>query len=247
MLKHSLIAVSGLTLALGVIATQSHATTTQPEASPVSEEGGIVSVYTVENNRKGQLIRRFVNKSPLAMSYDDGRQNQLSGVTESPKGYEVDTYFVAGQTGEYLFSAQIKFPPTIFFTDPNQWQGENPGWIECRYRFTLASETLFDMEVKSQEQGILARGCGFTKESFSAIHLEAGKHRLRQWIACSGDLDIKNPTMNFIYPAGCLLEGKSLDNPTQHTEDISLLVQVRRPQETEVDHFKPSELVYEKP
>ncbi len=247
MLKHSLIAVSGLTLALGVIATNSLSTTTQPEASPVYEEGGIVSVYTVENNRKGQLIRRFVNKSPLAMSYDDGRQNQLSGVTESPKGYEVDTYFVAGQTGEYLFSAWIKFPPTIFFTDPNQWQGENPGWIECRYRFTLASETLFDMEVKSQEQGILARGCGFTKESFSAIHLEAGKHRLRQWIACSGDLDIKNPTMKFIYPAGCLLAGESLDNPTQHTEDISLLVQVRRPQETEVDHFKPSELVYVKP
>ena len=63
MLKHSLIAISGLTLgALGVIATQSHSTTTQPEVSPVSEEGGIVSAYTVENNRKGQLIGRFVNK-----------------------------------------------------------------------------------------------------------------------------------------------------------------------------------------
>ena len=247
MLKHSLIAVSGLTLALGVIATQSHSTTTQPEVSPVYEEGGIVSVYTVENNRKGQLIGRFVNKSPLAMSYHDSQQNQLSGITEEPKGYEVDAYFVAERTGEYLFSARIQFPPTIFFTDPNQWQGEIPGWMECRYRFTLASETLFDMEVKSQERGILDRGCGFTKESFSAIHLEAGKHRLRQWIACSGNLDIKNPTMNFIYPAGCLLEGKSLDIPTHHTEDMSLLVQVRRPQETAVDHFKPSELVYVKP
>jgi len=54
MLKHSLIAISGLTLgALGVIATQSHSTTTQPEVSPVSEEGGMVSAYTVENNRIG--------------------------------------------------------------------------------------------------------------------------------------------------------------------------------------------------
>ena len=249
MLKHSLIAVSGLTLALGVIATQSHSTTTQPEVSPVYEEGGIVSVYTVENNRKGQLIGRFVNKEPLILSYSYEKDNPMKNenIPGEPVGYEVDGYFVAERAGEYAFRAYFLIRPTSFFTDPNQWQGENPGSLECRYRLTIASETLLDTEVNSRNRGLKDRGCGFAAQSVGAIHLEAGKHRLRQWFTCSGHWDTKNPATKFVYPAGCDGAGDSLEVPTYWMEDVGLYVAVRRPQETEMDSIKPSELVYEKP
>ncbi len=248
MLKHSLIAVSGLTLgALGVIATQSHSTTTQPEVSPVSEEGGIVSVYTVENNRKGQLIGRFVNKEPLTLSYRYEKDNPFKKIPGEPIGYEVDGYFVAKQAGEYAFRASFLIWPTSFFTDPNQWQGENPGSLECRYRLTIASETLLDTEVNSQNRGLKERGCGFATQSIGAIHLEAGKHRLRQWLTCSGHWDIKNPAMQFVSPAGCDDAGDPLYVPTHWMESVGLYVDVRRPQETAMDSIKSSEVVYDKP
>lgn len=250
MLKQIVIAGSCLTLgALGTLVSQSHSTTTTPAVSPIYEEGGMVSAYTLDNNRKGQLIGRFFSKKPLSQSYyynNNKKENPLIGMLEEPMGYEVDAYFLAEQAGEYAFTASLIFPPTAFFTDPTQWQGESQGEIKCRYRLTLASETLFDMEVNSQERGIRDRGCGFTKASFGAIRLEAGKHRLRQWFACSGHFDMKNPAMSFIYPPSCLFEGDSLDVPNPSTEGLSLLVQVRRPQEIELGHFKPSEFVYEK-
>ena len=248
MLKHSLIAISGLTLgALGVIAAQSHSTTTQPEVSPVSEEGGIVSAYTVENNRKGQLIGRFVNKKPLSLSYGVEKDNPIIYKVDEPIGYEVNGYFVAEQAGEYAFQANFLISPTSFFTDPNQWQGENPGSLECHYRLTIASETLLDTEVKSQNRGLKERGCGFAARSVGAIHLEAGKHRLRQWLTCSSHWDIKNPATKFVYPAGCEYAGVSLEVQTHPMEGLGLYVAVRRPQETEMETIKPSEVVYEKP
>ena len=248
MLKHSLIAVSGLTLgALGVIATQSHSTTTQPEVSPVYEEGGIVSAYTVENNRKGQLIGRFVSKDPLSLCYGERKDNPLIYKVDEPIGYEVDGYFVAKQAGEYAFGANFIISPTEFYTDPNQWQGEIPGSLECRYRLTIASETLLDTEVNSRNRGLKERGCGFTAQSVGAIHLEAGKHRLRQWFTCSGHWDIKNPATKFVYPAGCEYAGDFLEVPTYWMDGVALYVAVRRPQETEMDSINPSEVVYDKP
>ena len=247
MLKHSLIAVSGLTLALGVIATQSHSTTTQPEASPVYEEGGIVSVYTVEKNRKGQLIGRFVSKDPLSLSYSYKKDNPVKKIPGEPIGYEVDSYFIAERAGEYAFQAYFLIPPTSFFTDPNQWQGENPGSLECRYRLTIASETLLDTEINSQNRGLKDRGCGFAAQSVGALHLEAGKHRLRQWIACSSHWDIKNPGTQFVSPSGCEDAGDLLEISTYWMESLELHFYVLRPQETAMETIKPSELVYEKP
>ena len=247
MLKHSLIAVSGLTLALGVIATQSHSTTTQPEASPVYEEGGIISAYTVENNRKGQLINRVFSKEPLSLSFGSEKDKLFGNSIGEPIGYEVDAYFVAKQTGEYFFRTHFVIAPTALFTDPTQWQGENPGSMECRYRLTIASETLLDTEVNSQNRGIKERGCGFVTQNIGAIHLEAGKHRLRQWLTCSGHWDIKNPATNFVSPAGCADAGDPLYVPTHWMEGVGLYVDVRRPQETAMDSIKPSEVVYEKP
>ena len=247
MLKHSLIAVSGLTLgALGVIASQSHSTTTQPE-SPAYEEGGFVSAYTVENNRKGQLINRVFSKEPLSLSFGSEKDKLFGNSTGEPVGYEVDGYFVAKQTGEYFFRTHFVISPTALFTDPTQWQNEIPGSMECRYRLTIASETLVDTEVSSRNQGIKERGCGFATQSVGAIHLEAGKHRLRQWIACSSHWDIKNPAMKFVYPDGCEEAGEPLNVSTNPMERVLFFVDVRRPQETAMNILKPSEVVYEKP
>jgi len=246
LVKESFLAVSFLsTGVLVALAAQSNSATSKPEvAVPVYEEGSVVTAYALDHNRKGQAIGRFVMKDPewsmLRLSYEDG----VKEFREQPIGYEADAYFVAKEAGEYVFAAQINVPPTVLVTKDRERQ--SPGWMTCRYQLIVASQPVFDMEANSRETRDHDRACGFTKHGFGAIQLEAGMHRMRQWVACSGDWELKDPTTQFVYPAGCDSAGMELEADPNLIKDASVWLRVRHPQEDKLVMVTLAELVHEK-
>lgn len=252
MLKKIVFAASCISLGtLVALAPQSNSAMSKSETSkpvaPVYEEGSVVTAYALENlNRKGQPIGRFVVTHPVwslgALSLAD----EVQKFSDHPRGYEADAYFVAKTAGEYSFAAAVELPPTLLFTDPSHWQGEIPGWTECRYRLTVASETVIDLEADSRAQGTHDRACGLSQHGFGTIQLEAGMHRVRQWIACTGERDLKGPATQFVYPAGCPQEGMTLYLDSNPAKEASVKVRVRHPQENRLVDLTPAELVHEK-
>lgn len=252
LVKESFFAVFLLsTGVLVALAPQSNSATSKPEvsqsaAAPVYEEGSIVTAYALDHNRKGQAIGRFVAKSfvwPLSFLK---LRAELQDFGTQPLGYEADAYFVAKQAGEYTFAVELNLPPTVLFSNASEWQGEIPGWMECRYRLIVASEPVLDMEVNSRTQGTHDQACGGTKHGFGTIQLEAGRHRVRQWVACSGERDLKGPTTEFAYPAGCIKAGEKFDVDPDPVNEASVRIRVRHPQEDKLVMVTPAELVHEK-
>lgn len=246
LVKESFFAVSFLsTGVLVALAPQSNSATSKPEvAVPVYEEGSVVTAYAIDQNRKGQAIGRFMRKEPDLSMLGLSEVDELKDFREQSLGYEADAYFVAKEAGEYLFAAQINLPPTVLVTKDGERQA--PGWMTCRYQLIVASQPVFYMEASSRETRDHDRACGFAKHGFGAIQLEAGRHRMRQWVACSGERELKDPTTEFVYPAGCDYPGMEFDADPNPTKEVSVQLRVRHPQEDKPVLVKTAELVHEK-
>lgn len=172
------------------------------------------------------------------------RVDEVKEFREQPMGYEADAYFIAKEAGEYSFAAQINLPPTVLVTKDGERQA--PGWMTCRYQLIVASQPVLDMEANSRETRDHDRVCGFTKHGFGTIQLEAGRHRMRQWVACSGERELKDPTTPFVYPAGCDYPGMEFEADPNPTKEASVGLRVRHPQEDKLVLVTPAELVHEK-
>lgn len=225
-------------------------------ANPVQTDyraGSVVTVYQLlERDRngyqQGPAIGSFVNEAnPWSLGLHK-QQAELAFFQGKPLGYEADAYFMAKEAGNYSFAAEVELPPAVVFADPEHLKGGTSGWIECRYRLTVANENVIEMEASSKARGTREedRHCGLTQHGFGTIQLEAGLHKMRQWFACSGERQIKGPVMPYVYPAGCPNAGKRFSTDNFPGDEARVTVRVRHPQDNAPVLVKTTELVHEK-
>ena len=273
MFKKSLIA---LTLSIPVVAiAQSAATPPQPAApvqpaapapqataqpavpvqpaQPVYRVGSVVTVYQLQEQsrrayQQGQPIGSFDNElNPWSLGQHK-QQPGLSFFLDKPLGYEADAYFVAKSAGSYSFAAQVDLPPSTIFADPEHLKKGNRGWINCRYRLTVAGETVIDIEVNTDARGTRKEDeiCGLTQHGFGTLQLQEGMHRVRQWFACAGERRLRTPMTQTAYPAGCPLAGRRIPVDTFPGDDGRVTLRVRHPDDNAPILVKTNELVHEK-
>ena len=273
MLKHSLIAVLTLSAPLVSVAQSTQPTqpaapapqaTAQPAApvqpaapaqpaQPVYRVGSVVTVYQLQEQsrrgyQQGQPIGSFVNETnPWSLSQHK-QQPGLSFFLDKPLGYEADAYFVAKSAGSYSFAAQVDLPPSTIFADPEHLKKGNRGWINCRYRLTVAGETVIDIEVNTDARGTRKEDeiCGLTQHGFGTLQLQEGMHRVRQWFACAGERRLRTPMTQTAYPAGCPLAGRRIPVDTFPGDDGRVTLRVRHPDDNAPILVKTNELVHEK-
>jgi len=268
MLKHSLIAVLTLSAPLVSVAQSTQpvqpaapaqqATAPQPTqpaapAQPVYRVGSVVTVYQLQEQsrrayQQGQPIGSFVNElNPWSL----GQHKQQPGLAfflDKPLGYEADAYFVAKSAGSYSFASQVDLPPSTIFADPEHLKKSHRGWINCRYRLTVAGETVIDMEVNTDARGTRKEEeiCGLTQHGFGTVQLQEGMHRVRQWFSCAGERRLRDPMTQSAYPAGCPLAGRRFPVDTFPGDEGRVTLRVRHPEDNAPVLLKSNELVHEK-
>ncbi len=267
MLKQSLIAVS-FSLSAPIALATDPTPPAMPQPAPVASAapsasvakadpdyraGSVVTVYQLQEQgrngyQQGQPIGSFVNEvNPWSLGLHK-LQAELAFFQGKPLGYEADAYFVAKGAGNYSFAAEVELPPAVVFTDPDHLRGSNSGWIECRYRLTVAGENVIDMEVSTRAKGTRGedRACGLTQHGFGTIQLAEGLHKARQWLACAGERRLTVPSPQFVYPVGCPNAGKRFTTDNFPGDEARVTVRVRHPQENAPVLVKTAELVHEK-
>lgn len=220
---------------------------------PVYRAGSVVTVYQLQEQsrgayQQGQPIGSFVNElNPWSLSQHK-QQAGLSFFIGKPLGYEADAYFVAKSAGSYSFAAQVDLPPSVIYADPEHLKKGNRGWINCRYRLTVAAETVIDMEVNTKDRSTRKEDemCGLTQHGFGTLQLQEGLHRVRQWFSCAGERRLRDPITQSAYPAGCPMAGKRFAVDTFPGDDGRVTLRVRHPDDNAPVLLKTNELVHEK-
>ena len=220
---------------------------------PVYRAGSVVTVYQLQEQsrgayQQGQPIGSFVNElNPWSLSQHK-QQAGLSFFLDKPLGYEADAYFVAKSAGSYSFAAQVDLPPSVIYADPEHLKKGNRGWINCRYRLTVAAETVIDMEVNTKDRSTRKEDemCGLTQHGFGTLQLQEGLHRVRQWFSCAGERRLRDPITQSAYPAGCPMAGKRFAVDTFPGDDGRVTLRVRHPDDNAPVLLKTNELVHEK-
>lgn len=228
---------------------------TVAKASPNYQAGSVVTIYELQDQgrkkggfQQGQPIGSFVSEAnPWNLGLHK-KQVDLAFFQGEPLGYELDAYFVVKEAGSYSFGAEVFLPPAEVFTDPDHEKGGNRGWIDCRYRLSVAGEVVIDMEASTRARGTpdQERKCGLTGHGFGSVQLDAGLHRVRQWFACTGERRIKMPQKQYVYPASCPNAGKRFSTDNFPADEAQVTLRVRHPQENTPILVKTSELIHEK-
>lgn len=228
---------------------------TVAKANPNYRAGSVVTVYQLQDQgrrkggfQQGQPIGSFVSEAnPWNLGLHK-KQADLAFYQGEPLGYEADAYFVAKEAGTYSFGAEVLLPPAEVFTDPDHERGDSRGWIECRYRLTVAGEVIIDMEVSTNARGTSEeeRKCGLTGHGFGTAQLDAGLHRTRQWLACTGERRLRTPQKQYVYPVRCPNAGKRFTTDSFPADEAQVTVRVRHPQENTPVLVKTAELIHEK-
>lgn len=222
-------------------------------AKPDYRAGSVVTVYQLQEQgrnsyQQGPSIGSFVNEAnPWTLDLHR-KQPELAFFQGKPLGYEADAYFVAKTAGIYSFAAELDLPPAVVFSDPDHLKGGNGGWIECRYRLTVAGETVIDMEASTRAKRTRDedRMCGLTQYGFGTVQLEEGLHKARQWLACAGERRLKGPSPAYVYPPGCPNAGKRFATDNFPGDEARVTFRVRHPQDNAPVLVKTAELVHEK-